>query len=135
MTSPHPILGAFVLETVQAQFTAPVAELTVVSFTVPLFFYYRCHCNWCDLVLFVGRLLAQRPLCAAGVFASRCRVVVVLLLVVPTILFGTVFCCHCYCRDLELFVGLCASGVFASRCRVVVEVSLVLVLTFPFGTA
>ena len=46
-----------------------------------------CYCR--DLVLFVGRLLAQRPLGAARVFASRCRVVVVLLLVVLTILFGT----------------------------------------------
>ena len=55
-----------------------------MSFTVPLFFYYRCHCNWCDLVLFVGRLLAQWPLGSASVSASRCRVVVVLLLVVPS---------------------------------------------------
>ena len=115
LASPHPILGAsgardsagavlghgcpcrvvlrhvpMVLETVQAQFTAPVAEPTVVSFTVPLFLYYRCHCNWCDLVLFVGRLLWLSGPCAARVFASRCRVVVVLLLVVLTILFGTV---------------------------------------------
>ena len=79
-----------VLETVQAQFTAPVAEPTVVSFTVPLFLNYRCHCNWRDLVLFVGRLLwLCGSLCAARVFASRCRVVLVLLLVVLTILFGT----------------------------------------------
>ena len=91
--------------------------------------YHRCHCNCRNLVLFVG-------LCAAGVFASRCRVVVDFsLLVVLTIRFGTVYCCHCYCRDLELFVGLCAAGVFVSRCRVVVEVSLVLVLTISFGTA
>ena len=33
--------------------------------------------------------LAQRPLCAAEVLASRCRVVVVFLLTVLTILFGT----------------------------------------------
>ena len=50
-------------------------------------FYHRCHCKYRDLVLFVGRLAA---LCAAGEFASRFRVVVVLLLVVLTILFGTV---------------------------------------------
>ena len=48
-------------------FTAPVAELTVVSFTVPLhWFYHRCHCNYRDLVLFVGEI----ALSAAGVFAS-----------------------------------------------------------------
>ena len=81
---PTPSWVPLVLETVQALFTAPVAEPTVVSFTVPLFFYFRCHCNWCDLVLFVGRLLAQWPLGAASVSASRCRVVVVLLLVVFT---------------------------------------------------
>ena len=55
-------------------FTAPVAEPTVLSFTVPLNgCTKRCHCNCRDLVLFVGRL----PwLCTAGVFALRCRVVV-----------------------------------------------------------
>ena len=52
--------------------TAPVAEPTVMSFTVPLngwtiVGHYYC----CDLVLFVGRCLAT------GVFASRCRLVVV----------------------------------------------------------
>ena len=57
-----------------------------------------------------------------------------LLLVVLTILYGTVFCCHCYCRDLELFVGLCAVGVFASRCRVVVEVSLVVAYDFVWDS-
>ena len=45
---------------------------------------HRCHCNCRYLVLFVGRLPCM------GVFASRCRVVVFLLLVVLTILFGTV---------------------------------------------
>ena len=34
--------------------------------------HHRCHCSCRYFVLFVGR----RPLCAAGVFASRCRVVV-----------------------------------------------------------
>ena len=53
-------------------------------------FYLRRHCHCRDPVLFVGRLLAERPLGAARVLASRCRVVVVLLLVVLTILFGTV---------------------------------------------
>ena len=86
---PTPSWVPLVLETVQALFTTPVAEYTVVSFTVPLF---RCHCNWCDHVLFVGRLLAQWPLGAASVSSSRCRVVVVLLLVVFTILFGTALC-------------------------------------------
>ena len=72
-------------------FTAPVAEPTVVSFTVPL--------NGCTIVAtaFVVTLcsrrqiaLAPQPQCASEVFASRCRVVVVLFLVVLTILFGTV---------------------------------------------
>ena len=36
--------------------TAPVAELTVVSFTVPLNFDHRCHCDCRYLVLFVGCL-------------------------------------------------------------------------------
>ena len=71
-------------------FTAPVAEPSVTSFTVPL--------NGWTIVA----TAAVVPLCsssadgpdsaafAARVFASRCRVVVVLLLVVLTILFATV---------------------------------------------
>ena len=76
--------GAFV-------FTALVAEPNVVLFTVPLHGFIivstatgvTSYSSWADC-------LALRPLCAARVFASRCRVVVVLLLVVLTILFGTV---------------------------------------------
>ena len=57
-----------------------------MSFTVPLNGWTnRCHCNCRDIVLFVGRLPA------AGVYVSRCRVVVdFTLLMVLTILFGTV---------------------------------------------
>ena len=102
LASPHTILGASCSRDSAGAVHSSSCGAHRGVFHSPFFFYYRCHCNWCDLVLFVGRLLAQRPLGAARVFASRCRVVVVLLPVVPTILFGTVFCCHCYCRDLEL---------------------------------
>ena len=77
-------LGIFV-------FTAPVAEPTSVSFTVPL--------DGSTIVATATGVtsysssadcFAQRPLGAARLFASRCRVMVVLLLVVLTILFGTV---------------------------------------------
>ena len=52
--------------------TAPVAEPTVMSFTVPFGrLYHRCHCN-CR-----GVVLSSADCPAAGVFASRCRVVVV----------------------------------------------------------
>ena len=70
---------------------APVAEPTVVSFTVPL--------NGCTIVATAIDVTSCSPsadcpdsaaLCAAGVFASRCRVVVDFsLLVVLTIRFGT----------------------------------------------
>ena len=67
-------------------FTAPVAEPTVMSFTVPL--------DFCTIVAttFVVTSYSSSPECsgAARVFASRCRVVVVLLLVMIMILFGTV---------------------------------------------
>ena len=67
-------------------FTAPVAEPTVMSFTVPL--------DDCTIVAttIVVTSYSSSPECsaAARVFASRCRVVVVLLLVVLTILLGTV---------------------------------------------
>ena len=91
--------------------------------------YHRSHC--CDLVLFVGRLL--RPFVLRECL-RRDVVRWLLLLVVLTILYGTVFCCHCYCRDLELFVGLCAVGVFASRCRVVVPLSLVVAYDFVWDS-
>ena len=38
-------------------FAAPVAEPTVMLFTVPFeWLYHHCHCNCRDLVLFVSRL-------------------------------------------------------------------------------
>ena len=67
-------------------FTAPVAEPTVMSFTVPL--------DDCTIVAttLVVTSHSSSPECsgAARVFASRCRLVLVFLLVVLTILFGTV---------------------------------------------
>ena len=67
-------------------FTAPVAELIVVSFTVPLNGWTIAATA---AVVTSCSSLADCP--AAGVFASRCRVVVDLsLLMVLTILFGTV---------------------------------------------
>ena len=72
-------------------FTAPVAEPTVMSFTVPL--------TGCTIVATATVVTtcsssadcpdSSAPMCC-GVFASRCRVVVeVSLLMVLTILFGT----------------------------------------------
>ena len=67
-------------------FTAPVAEPTVMFFTVPL--------DGCTIVATVvtpySSSADSRPLFAAGVFASRCRVLVLFLQMVLTILFGTV---------------------------------------------
>ena len=56
----------------------------MVSFTVPLFGWTIAATA--TVVISCSSLQS----CDAGVFVSRCRVVVVLLLVVPTILFGTV---------------------------------------------
>ena len=67
-------------------FTAPVAELIVVSFTVPLN-------GWtiAATAAVVTSCSSSADCLAAGVFASRCRVVVDFsLLMVLTILFGTV---------------------------------------------
>ena len=58
-------------------FTAPVAELTVVSFTVP---FYGWTIVATATVVTSHSSLGDCP--AAGVHASRCRVVVVLFLVV-----------------------------------------------------
>ena len=71
-------------------FTAPVAEPTVMFFTVPL-----DGCTIVATVVTPYSSSADGPVsaapCAAGVFASRCRVLVAFsLLVVLTILFGTV---------------------------------------------
>ena len=67
-------------------FTAPVAEPTVVSFTVPL-----DDCTVVATTIVVTSYSSSADCSgAARVFASRCRVVVVLLLAVLTILFGTV---------------------------------------------
>ena len=73
-------------------FTAPVAEPTLMSFTVPL--------NGCTIVPTATVVTScsssadcpdSAAQCAAGVFASRCRLVVEFsLLMVLTILFGTV---------------------------------------------
>ena len=67
-------------------FTAPVAEPTVMSFTVPL--------NGCTIVataFVVTSCSSSAAQCAAGVFALRFRVVVnISLLMVLTILHGTV---------------------------------------------
>ena len=66
------------------EFTAPVAELSVVSFTVPL---YSLTIVATAIVVTSCSSSADCP--AAGVFASRCRVVVAFsLLVVLTISFG-----------------------------------------------
>ena len=67
-------------------FTAPVVELIVVSFTVPLN-------GWtiAATATVVTSCSSSADWPAAGVFASRCRVVVDFsLLMVLTILFGTV---------------------------------------------
>ena len=67
-------------------FTAPVAELTVVSFTVPLN-------GWtiAAIATVVFSCSSSTGCPATGVNASRCRMVVGFsLLMAPTILFGTV---------------------------------------------
>ena len=67
------------------EFTAPVAELSVVSFTVPLD-------GWtiAATAAVVTSCSSSADFPAAGVFASRCCVVVVFLSWVLTILFATV---------------------------------------------
>ena len=76
--------GAFV-------FTAPVAEPTVVLFTVPLNgFIIVATATVVTSYSSSADSLALWPQCAAEVFASRCRVVVeVSLVMVLTISFGT----------------------------------------------
>ena len=97
-------------------------------------------------------VLALRPLGAARMSASRCRVVVVLLLVVPydsiwdsvmpmTGNFSLVpvssflrVCMHAELLVQQLCGPYVLRGVFALRCRVVVTVSLLMVLTILHGT-
>ena len=72
--------------------TAPVAELTVMSFTVPwIGSTIVATANIVTSYSSSADCPLSAALCAAGVFASRCRVVVDFsLLMVLTILFGTV---------------------------------------------
>ena len=69
-------------------FTAPFAELTVMLFTVPL-----DDCTIVATATVVPSCSSTADCLAAGVFASRCRVVVeVFLPMMLTILCGTAFC-------------------------------------------